>query len=64
MQCKIFYGEKDSVEEAFNDWAKGKELSKDVIIHTFAHASGKYAARDFVLIAVYYPEKSQFDTED
>jgi len=64
MQCKIFHGEKDDVEEAFNDWAQGKELSKDVIIHTFAHASGKYAARDLVLIAVYYPEKSQFDTED
>jgi len=64
IQCKISCGEKYAVEERFNEWAKSKELSKDVIIHTFAHASGKYAAKGLVLIAIYYPEKNQSDTED
>jgi len=63
MQCTIFYGEKDDVEEAFNEWGKGKTLSKDIIIHTFAHASGKYAARDLVLIAIYYPDDYDKESE-
>jgi len=62
MQCTIFYGQKDDVEEEFNEWGKGKTLSKDIIIHTFAHASGTHN-RNLVLIAIYYPDDWDKESE-
>ena len=56
MKVKIFYGIPETVEEEFNEWAKGKALSRNVIIHTSAYPTGQTGIYDAVIIAVYYPE--------
>jgi len=61
MKVKIFYGHPENVEKQFNEWAKGKALSRNVIIHTSAYPTGQAGIYDAVMIAVYYPEGSQFD---
>ena len=61
MKVKIFYGKIEEVEKQFNEWAKGKALTKNVIIHTVAYPTPAIGASDYIVIAVYYPEGSQFD---
>jgi len=63
MKVKIFYGEVPVIERQFNEWAKGKALTKDVIIHTVAFPTYQAGTPDMMVIAVYYPEGSPFDTE-
>ena len=56
MKVKIFYGHPENVEKQFNEWAKGKALSRNIIIHTVAYPSPTDRASDFIAIVVYYPE--------
>lgn len=49
MQVMIFSGDRSAVQDEFNKWAKGKALTKDVLIQS--DADGAY-----VFIFVYYPE--------
>jgi len=63
MKVKIFteiYTQ--NMEEEFNKWAKGKALTKDIIIHTTTVPATQHHD-SYLVIAVYYPEGSQFDTE-
>jgi hypothetical protein len=63
MKVKIFYGTLESVQKAFNQWAKGKALSRNIIIHSAAYPAYSQDVPDLFAIFVYYPEGSQFDTE-
>ena len=55
MKVKIFYGLAKDVEKQFNEWAKGKALSRNVIIHT-CYSEGTPSMQGAVIIAVYYPD--------
>jgi hypothetical protein len=63
MKVKMFYGKVQDINDAFNSWAKGKGLTRDVIIHTVAFPAVAYGQYDTIAIVVYYPEGSPFDTE-
>jgi len=63
MKCKIFTGEYGEVVVAFNNWAKGKALNKDVIIHTSVHHIFDIRLIAKLSIVVIYPEGSAWDTE-
>jgi len=57
MQCKVFCGTWNEAMDAFNKWAQGKALGKDVIVHT--HALPPLQADkgiDGLMIIVIHPE--------
>jgi len=63
MKCRIFSGPWNQTQDSFNNWAKGKALTKEIIIHTAAtpiYKANEYSV--YVTIAVYYPEDSVWDT--
>ena len=62
MKVKIFIGLAADIAKDFNEWAKGKALTKDIIIHTVTYPPTFQDPYRHVLIAVYYPEGSQFDS--
>lgn len=62
MKCRIFSGPWNQTQDAFNRWAKGKALTKEVIIHT--QATVVYKANEYsvyVTITVYHPEHVSWD---
>jgi len=61
MKVKIFYGRLEEVEKRFNEWAKGKALTKNVIIHSAISPAPAIGSVDLCAIFIYYPEGSQFD---
>jgi hypothetical protein len=63
MKIKTFSGEAGEVEVAFNNWAKGKALNKDIIIHTSVHHIFDKRMITKLSIVVLYPEGSRWDTE-
>jgi len=57
MQCRVFSGPWNQTQDSFNHWAKGKMLTKDVIIHTQAVVAYKAAQPSiYLVITVYHPE--------
>jgi len=67
MKLKIFYGSVTQAIDAFNKWAKGKNLTRDVIIHEQI-AERVVSCEDtepILMIFVYHPEGAIWDsTED
>jgi hypothetical protein len=63
MKTKTFFGEAREVEVAFNSWAKGKALTKDIIIHTSMHYIYAREMTVKLSIVVLYPEGSVWDKE-
>ena len=61
MKCKVFTGTWFEAQDAFNQWAKGKALSRDVIIHTIPLHSAYQSHQQFVAIFVYHPEGQEWD---
>jgi len=65
MKCKVFTGPWNQTQDAFNNWAKGKALTKDIIIHSHAYVMYKpnteYSV--YVTIVVFYPEAQPWDSE-
>ncbi|GAI79199.1 unnamed protein product [marine sediment metagenome] len=61
MKCKIFYGKVEQAEDAFNKWAKGKALKKDVLIQTVAYSAGEEFLYDGIAIIVFHPEDPLLD---
>jgi len=62
MKCEVFIGPWNQVMDAFNKWAKGKLLTKEVVIHTNALAvykAGEYSG--YICITVYHPEDPFWD---
>lgn len=57
MQVKLFGGVAYEVKKDFNEWAKGKMLTKDVIIHTHITALQMHDVPAVgVLIVVFFDE--------
>ena len=61
MKCKIFTGEWYDAQDAFNKWAKGKALTRDVVIHTVFVGFPQACMSPHIAIIVYHPEDPQWD---
>jgi hypothetical protein len=61
MKCKIFIGLYFEAQNQFNAWAKGRALSKYVIIHEQILPINDTFADARLLIIVYYPEDDVWD---
>jgi len=61
MKCKIFIGTWYEAQDAFNHWAKGKALSRDVLIHEQVMHSHDTAGNTIMAIIVYHPEDPFWD---
>jgi len=61
MRCKTFVGDWYDAQDAFNKWAKGKELTKNVIIHThtFPSTLDPYSVR--MAIIVIHPDTPEWN---
>lgn len=66
MKCKIFKGTWYDVQEAFNKWAKGKSLTRDVIIHTQVteRVESCESTSPTLMIIVFHPEGKEWDTTE
>ena len=56
MKCTIFIGEWYDVIEAFNDWAKGKALTREVIIQSHATHDQEHRYETQFAIFVFHPD--------
>lgn len=56
MKVKIFHGHLKDVERDFNNWAKGKAVTKEIIIHSQAYSLTKMGKADRGAIFVYYSD--------
>jgi hypothetical protein len=63
MKCKTFSGSLGEVEYAFNAWAKGKLLTRDIIIHSYVTSDVSRTYDVDCTIIVFYPEGSLWDEE-
>jgi len=61
MKCKIFEGTWYEAQDAFNQWAKGKRLTKDVIIHTHVTQQGLKHIEARIAIIVFHPDTPEWD---
>jgi hypothetical protein len=61
MKCKIFIGTWYDAQDAFNKWAKGKTLGKDVIIHTHVSQDAGLFDNVRLSIVVIHPEDARWD---
>ena len=61
MKCKIFIGEWYEAQDAFNAWAKGKALTREVLIHTIAFPPKDPHSPEIITIIVYHPEEPHWD---
>jgi len=62
MKCKVFAGPNLTAQDAFNKWAKGKALKRDIIIHTnclIEEIEGHQQL--YMVITVYHPEDEFWD---
>lgn len=64
MKCKIFVGTWFEAEHAFNNWAKGKQLTREVIIHEIVIPPASPALMQLFAIIVYHPEGKEWDATD
>jgi len=61
MKCTIFVGRWYDAQYAFNQWAKGKDLTREVIIHT-VHTNVMYQTGETqLLIVVYHPDTPEWN---
>ncbi|MBU1067746.1 hypothetical protein KKE60_08160 [Patescibacteria group bacterium] len=65
MKCKVFKGTWYDAADAFNRWAKGKVLTRDIIIHTQVteRIEGCDTTSPTLMIIAFYPEDSNWDKE-
>ena len=61
MKCKIFIGTWYEAQDAFNNWAKGKALTKEVLIHEQIFKRGQEPSDICLIIIVYHPEDEHWD---
>ena len=62
MKVKIFWGCVAEAQDAFNKWAEGKALSRDVIIHELVIRQASDLERASIAIIVYHPEGAIWDS--
>lgn len=63
MKCKIFWGCVAEAQDAFNKWAKGKQLNREVIIQTQVaeRITSCEATSPSLIIIVFHPEGTEWD---
>ena len=61
MKLKIFIGPWYETQDAFNQWAKGKALTKEVLIHTHIFNNTAISNNMWAAIVVIHPEDPQWD---
>ena len=61
MKCKIFIGKWYEAQDAFNAWAKGKALTRDVLIHTICIGNENVYTDGRIAIIVYHPDDPFWD---
>jgi hypothetical protein len=62
MKMKVFGGRWYEAVDCFNRWAKGKALTKDVIIHThYFNVKGEDSPEPYLSIIVIHPEDPFWD---
>ena len=64
MKCKVFWGCMKEALDAFNKWAKGKQLNREVIIHEHIFSSMPTSGSPLLFIFVYHPEGKEWDTTE
>jgi len=64
MKCEIFIGEYYEAQDAFNKWAKGKALTRDVLIHTVFVGYPHGCMSPHIAIIVYHPEDPFWDATE
>jgi hypothetical protein len=64
MKCKIFFGLWYEAQDAFNAWAKGKALTRDVLIHEQLMWTAGEPKTPCLLIIVYHPEDPFWDATE
>jgi len=64
MKCRIFWGCVAEAKDQFNEWAKGKSLTRDVIIHTQVteRIVNCEETSPNLLIIVFHPEGQQWES--
>jgi hypothetical protein len=61
MKCKVFCDRNVfRTVDSFNEWAKGKALTREVIIHTL-YVPATQTLTDTLCIVVYHPEDKYWD---
>jgi hypothetical protein len=61
MKMKVFVGKIRDVEVIFNNWAKGKALTREVLIHTHPLPPLRQGEDDWLAVIVIHPEDPQWD---
>lgn len=61
MKCKVFVGRWYDAQDAFNVWAKGKMLTRDVLIQTQHIYVAESPQEHFLAIIVFHPEGKEWD---
>lgn len=63
MKCKTFTGTPEKAADLFNQWAKGKSLTREVIIHTQVteRIEGCNTTSPTLMIIVFHPEGKEWD---
>lgn len=61
MKCKIFIGNWYEVQDLFNAWAKGKVLTREVLIHEQVMNTHDAQDNTIMAIIVYHPEDPYWD---
>lgn len=64
MKCRIFWGCVKEAQDQFNEWAKGKSLTREVIIHTqvIERIVSCEETSPSLLIIVFHPEGQQWES--
>jgi len=62
MKMKVFVGKVHDVEVIFNNWAKGKALTREVLIHTHPLPPLRQGGDDWLAVIVIHPEDPYWDT--
>jgi hypothetical protein len=61
MKLKAFYDEPFVAQQLFNQWARGKNLTREVLIHTHFIMIGPNLGDARLLIVVIHPEGKEWD---
>lgn len=64
MKCKIFWGKPMEAVDAFNKWAEGKSLTREVLIHEQIIYVPDDGNIQILLIIVYHPEDLYWDATE
>lgn len=56
MKCTIFTGEWFDAQNQFNKWAKGKDLTREVLIHEQVLYNADELHHSYLAIIVYHPD--------